>query len=117
MWHTVSRRSKSKKHVLKIVIPVVALVVIISSVSILILRSRKRGRGRVDDVELPAVTAHRSISYHEILRATDGFSEANLVGAGGSGSVFKGILSDATVIAVKVLNLNDEEAERRLDAE
>ncbi|XP_039168735.1 probable LRR receptor-like serine/threonine-protein kinase At3g47570 [Eucalyptus grandis] len=42
----------------------------------------------------------------EKLGATDGFSSSNLIGVGGFGSVYKGVLDEnGTVIAVKVLNL------------
>ncbi|XP_022764252.1 probable LRR receptor-like serine/threonine-protein kinase At3g47570 [Durio zibethinus] len=45
------------------------------------------------------------LSYQSILKATDGFSSANLVGAGSFGSVYKGILEEnGTLLAVKVLN-------------
>ncbi|XP_039168739.1 probable LRR receptor-like serine/threonine-protein kinase At3g47570 [Eucalyptus grandis] len=47
-----------------------------------------------------------SLSYGTLLKATDGFSSSNLIGVGGFGSVYKGILDkDGTIIAVKVLNL------------
>ncbi|XP_031387283.1 receptor kinase-like protein Xa21 [Punica granatum] len=47
------------------------------------------------------------VSYQDLLKATDGFSSANLIGTGSFGSVFKGVLAlDQTTIAVKVLNLD-----------
>ncbi|OWM67450.1 hypothetical protein CDL15_Pgr028313 [Punica granatum] len=47
------------------------------------------------------------VSYQELLKATDGFSSANLIGTGSFGSVFKGVLAlDQTTVAVKVLNLD-----------
>ncbi|XP_061999359.1 probable LRR receptor-like serine/threonine-protein kinase At3g47570 [Rosa rugosa] len=46
------------------------------------------------------------VSYATLLRATDGFSSANLIGVGAFGSVYKGILADdRVVVAVKVLNM------------
>ncbi|KAG8369429.1 hypothetical protein BUALT_Bualt14G0012800 [Buddleja alternifolia] len=46
------------------------------------------------------------LSYSDLLKATCGFSENNLVGMGRFGSVYKGILDDGhTLVAVKVLNL------------
>ncbi|XP_059627079.1 probable LRR receptor-like serine/threonine-protein kinase At3g47570 [Cornus florida] len=46
------------------------------------------------------------MSYQSLLKFTDGFSAANLIGTGGFGSVYKGILDhDGSIIAVKVLNL------------
>ncbi|XP_040995308.1 probable LRR receptor-like serine/threonine-protein kinase At3g47570 [Juglans microcarpa x Juglans regia] len=47
-----------------------------------------------------------NISYQSLLKATDGFSSTNLLGVGGFGSVYKGVLDEGgTIIAVKVLNL------------
>uniref|UniRef100_A0A7N0THS5 non-specific serine/threonine protein kinase n=1 Tax=Kalanchoe fedtschenkoi TaxID=63787 RepID=A0A7N0THS5_KALFE len=45
------------------------------------------------------------ISYKELMEATAGFNEENLVGSGSYGHVFKGVLSDGTAVAVKVLQL------------
>nr|XP_028944231.1 probable LRR receptor-like serine/threonine-protein kinase At3g47570 [Malus domestica]XP_028944232.1 probable LRR receptor-like serine/threonine-protein kinase At3g47570 [Malus domestica]XP_028944233.1 probable LRR receptor-like serine/threonine-protein kinase At3g47570 [Malus domestica]XP_028944234.1 probable LRR receptor-like serine/threonine-protein kinase At3g47570 [Malus domestica]XP_028944235.1 probable LRR receptor-like serine/threonine-protein kinase At3g47570 [Malus domestica]XP_02 len=48
------------------------------------------------------------VSYATLLEATDGFSEANLIGAGSFGSVYKGVLDEddkAQLVAVKVFNL------------
>ncbi|KAK3428768.1 hypothetical protein EUGRSUZ_E00237 [Eucalyptus grandis] len=47
-----------------------------------------------------------SLSYGTLLKATDGFSSSNLIGVGGFGSVYKGVLDEnGTIVAVKVLNL------------
>ncbi|KAJ6821173.1 pentatricopeptide repeat-containing protein [Iris pallida] len=52
---------------------------------------------------------HISISYAELVKATNGFSEENLIGSGNFGSVYRGTLDNhdigAKVIAVKVFNL------------
>ncbi|KAM0996235.1 hypothetical protein ACFX2C_006264 [Malus domestica] len=48
------------------------------------------------------------VSYAALLKATDGFSEANLIGAGSFGSVYKGVLDEddkSQLVAVKVFNL------------
>eukprot|EP01018_Ginkgo_biloba_P016787 Gb_27632 [translate_table: standard] len=52
----------------------------------------------------------RVITYDELMTATQGFHEANLVGVGSFGRVYKGVLNDGTLIAVKVLNMQNEEA-------
>jgi LRR receptor-like serine/threonine-protein kinase FLS2 len=60
---------------------------------------------------------HIMISYHELRRATNDFCESNSLGVGSFGSVYKGLLSDGTIVAVKVLNLKMEGAFKSFDAE
>nr|XP_011470057.1 PREDICTED: probable LRR receptor-like serine/threonine-protein kinase At3g47570 [Fragaria vesca subsp. vesca] len=47
------------------------------------------------------------VSYNTLLKATDGFSASNLIGAGSFGSVYKGVLGEdgAQLVAVKVFNM------------
>ncbi|OWM69961.1 hypothetical protein CDL15_Pgr025810 [Punica granatum] len=48
------------------------------------------------------------MSYHSLLKATNGFSEAYFIGVGAFCSVYKGIISEGNgevVVAVKVLNM------------
>ncbi|EPS67560.1 protein kinase, partial [Genlisea aurea] len=46
----------------------------------------------------------RSFTFKELASATQNFREANLIGEGGFGSVYKGRLESGTVVAVKQLN-------------
>ena len=58
------------------------------------------------------------VSYEMLLKATDGFSPTHLVGEGGFGSVYKGILDqDGAIVAVKVLNLRRQGASKSFMAE
>ncbi|BFG22823.1 hypothetical protein CerSpe_090970 [Prunus speciosa] len=46
------------------------------------------------------------VSYADLLKATNGFSSQNLIGAGSFGSVYRGILNEEErIVAVKVLNV------------
>ncbi|GLJ53074.1 hypothetical protein SUGI_1130820 [Cryptomeria japonica] len=54
----------------------------------------------------------REISYQEIVKATDGFDQKNLIGTSSFGSVYKGIMGDNREAAFKHLNLENEEARK-----
>eukprot|EP00253_Pinus_taeda_P035401 PITA_35401 len=60
---------------------------------------------------------HKRISYQELHIATNGFAEANLLGTGNFGLVYKGILIDGTLVAVKFFHLLKDKAEKSFKAE
>ncbi|GLT54266.1 hypothetical protein SLA2020_274780 [Shorea laevis] len=51
-------------------------------------------------------------TYRQIKAATDNFDAANKIGEGGFGSVYKGILLDGTIIAVKKLSSKSNQGNR-----
>ncbi|KAB2597955.1 LRR receptor-like serine/threonine-protein kinase [Pyrus ussuriensis x Pyrus communis] len=58
------------------------------------------------------------VAYQSLLKATDGFSSANLIGMGSFGSVYKGLLDQGeTTIAIKVLNHDRHGASKSFMAE
>ncbi|XP_062178396.1 cold-responsive protein kinase 1-like [Phragmites australis] len=70
---------------------------------------RKRGPQQQDDPSNDCFTGAKNIirySYRELARATANFDQANKIGEGGYGPVYKGTLKDGTAIAVKVLSLH-----------
>ncbi|KAH0678811.1 hypothetical protein KY284_019896 [Solanum tuberosum] len=111
------KQLKLKEVVLKIVTPVViASFVIFLLVSIWIMKRHKKGKSK--DVEkVPEIGTHQLVSYHEIQRATNNFDESNLIGGGSSGSVYKGTLFGGTAVAIKVLDLENEQVCKRFDTE
>ncbi|MCD7468686.1 hypothetical protein HAX54_007084 [Datura stramonium] len=56
-------------------------------------------------------------TYEELAKATDGFSQANLLGQGGFGYVHKGVLTDGRVVAIKSLKAGSGQGEREFQAE
>ncbi|XWS64575.1 hypothetical protein CRYUN_Cryun05aG0015300 [Craigia yunnanensis] len=51
-------------------------------------------------------------TYKELELATDYFSEVNVIGNGGFGVVYKGVLTDGTVAAIKRLHRDGKQGER-----
>ncbi|XP_059666419.1 probable LRR receptor-like serine/threonine-protein kinase At3g47570 [Cornus florida] len=57
------------------------------------------------------------VSYQSLLKATGGFSSANLIGVGSFGSVYRGTFDDGKIVAVKVLNMLRRGASKSFIAE
>lgn len=58
-----------------------------------------------------------TFTYEELAQATEGFSNANLLGQGGFGYVHKGILPNGKEVAVKQLKVGSGQGEREFQAE
>ncbi|CAD5170032.1 unnamed protein product [Musa acuminata subsp. malaccensis] len=88
-------------------------------ISLLVARHLIRKSSRLSSVTSYIREQHRKVSYAELLRATNEFSPANLIGMGSFGSVYKGIVDweDHKDVAVKVLNLQQRGASRSFLAE
>lgn len=52
------------------------------------------------------------LSYKELEEATNKFSEANVMGRGGFGVVYRGVLRDGTMAAIKMLHREGRQGER-----
>ncbi|KAL3649805.1 hypothetical protein CASFOL_006208 [Castilleja foliolosa] len=57
------------------------------------------------------------VSYYEILEATQGCNRDNLLGRGSFGSVYRGTLKNGVNVAVKVFNLQLENASKSFEVE
>uniref|UniRef100_A0A2N9GI20 non-specific serine/threonine protein kinase n=1 Tax=Fagus sylvatica TaxID=28930 RepID=A0A2N9GI20_FAGSY len=104
-------RSSGKLLALKIVLPVTCMV-IFALVLLHFFPIVKNSRARA--LTPPAFEdCQLRISYAELLKSTNGFSENNLIGLGSFGSVYKGVLSgNGAIVAVKVLNLQQQGASK-----
>ncbi|KAG8378350.1 hypothetical protein BUALT_Bualt08G0128200 [Buddleja alternifolia] len=96
--------------------PIISTIILVVIIIVLIRRRRKHNKVTLP-TDISLGIAWRRISYQELLRGTSAFSETNLLGRGGFGSVFKGILSDGLNVAIKVFNLQLEGASRSFDIE
>ena len=98
-----------------VIISIVLFLFLFSSVVVLywIKRSRKKPSSMVSTKELLP-----NVSYKELYQATGGFSPNNLIGSGSFGSVYKGLLNwNETLVAIKVLNLQQRGASKSFMAE
>ncbi|XP_073036581.1 uncharacterized protein [Primulina eburnea] len=107
----------SSKHVslIKYIIAPTISVILVVALSIWLLR--RRSVNKKHQVEISPLLDWRRISYQELLRATEDFSEVNNIGRGSFGSVYKGTLSDGLNIVVKVFNMQLERAIKSFQVE
>ncbi|CAN4083852.1 unnamed protein product [Withania somnifera] len=98
---------KTSRTVIIIVVPIVITVILIGCISVILMRRRKRKLVdesqsiRGDDI---STTESLQYEFSTIRAATDNFSNANKLGQGGFGSVYKGKLPNGQEIAVKRLS-------------
>ncbi|KAI4349748.1 hypothetical protein L6164_010308 [Bauhinia variegata] len=61
---------------------------------------------------LPRPTSTRFIAYEELKEATNNFEAASVLGEGGFGRVFKGVLNDGTPVAIKRLTSGGQQGDK-----
>nr|QAS62420.1 LRR receptor-like serine/threonine-protein kinase [Sedum alfredii] len=114
------RQQKSSQLLLKIGTPVLAFACLATLLAFLFLwtrwKTKKRSAETQEKTEDSPLAVTR-ITYQEILQATNGFSESNLLGTGGFGSVYKGMLSNSTTVAIKVFNTQNTTALKSFQSE
>lgn len=65
----------------------------------------------------PYTGSAKTFSSNDIEKATDNFNETKILGEGGFGRVYSGVLEDGTKVAVKVLKRDDQQGGREFLAE
>ncbi|QHO45085.1 Receptor-like serine/threonine-protein kinase [Arachis hypogaea] len=61
---------------------------------------------------LPHPSSTRFIAYEELKEATNNFEPASVLGEGGFGRVFKGVLNDGTAVAIKRLTSGGQQGDK-----
>ncbi|XP_070674497.1 probable LRR receptor-like serine/threonine-protein kinase At3g47570 [Malus domestica] len=104
---------RKAKYIISGVIPVILL----AAAALILILCNKRNVEVVRETASLHQVLWRRVSRLELVNATNGFHESNLLGTGGFGSVYRGTLSYGIDIAVKVFNLQLEGAFKSFDRE
>ncbi|KAL6846081.1 hypothetical protein ACP4OV_023529 [Aristida adscensionis] len=105
---TARKNQKSMPKSLTIVVPTVgALLLLLSGLALAGIFYRKSKAGLEKEMSSQFTNIELTmVPYNDILKGTDGFSEANVLGKGRYGTVYRGALENpAIVVPVKVFNL------------
>nr|KYP75175.1 putative serine/threonine-protein kinase At1g01540 family [Cajanus cajan] len=122
----VRRSRSSKKHKMRVkhssgAIPLVSKEIVeVNTLDLKIEEEDPKKNVEIEEsasVESPNIGWGRWYTLDELHTATQGFAEENVIGEGGYGIVFKGLLLDGSVVAVKNLLNNKGQAEKEFKVE
>ncbi|WJZ99077.1 hypothetical protein VitviT2T_017552 [Vitis vinifera] len=113
-------RRHTKSLLLKCIVPLAVSLSIIIVVVLFVLRKQRQTKSEALQVQVDLTLLPRMrpmISHQELLYATNYFDEENLIGKGSLGMVYKGVLSDGLIVAVKVFNVELQGAFKSFEVE
>ncbi|CDO99535.1 unnamed protein product [Coffea canephora] len=109
---------KEKVFIAGMTVGLFILLLVGSLISVFLIKNsqrRKREREEMEDWELE-YWPHR-ITYQEIEAATKNFSDENVIGVGGNGKVYRGIMPGGAAVAVKRISHQNSEGMREFISE
>ncbi|CAN8306747.1 unnamed protein product [Cochlearia groenlandica] len=106
--------SSNKGIIIGAIVGVVVLLILLTIAGVYAIRQRKRADRATDQnnpfakwdtskssIDAPQLMGAKAFTFEELKRCSDNFSEANDVGGGGYGKVYRGILPTGQLIAIK----------------
>ncbi|KAK2413691.1 cysteine-rich receptor protein kinase [Trifolium repens] len=104
--------SLSKGAVIAAVLATAAIILLALSASFAVFKkfsNLKKEKNNLDKISSSITKSSLNYKYEILEKATDYFNSSRQIGQGGSGSVFKGILPNGNVVAVKRLVFNNRQ--------
>lgn len=106
-----TRRKVVEYYLVRVLIPIFGFMSLVLLIYFVV-TEKKRARQSHFSLS-PLGQQFPKVSYNDLAEATQNFSESNLVGRGGYGSVYRGkLIQDKLEVAVKVLDLDTQGAEK-----
>lgn len=114
---TPSTRHVRRRHIILMVALPVAIAVL-AALMLIIHRMRKESKLKSENEEWEVEFGPHRFSYKDLHKATKGFRDENLLGVGGFGSVYKGVLPKSNVeVAVKRISHESRQGMKEFMAE
>lgn len=110
-----SREKVAQYYIIRVLIPIFGFMSLLMLVYFVLTKKRA---AQQPSLLSPLGDQFPIVSYNDIAQATKNFSESNLIGRGGCGSVYSGILMENKLeVAIKVLDIDMRGAEKSFLAE
>ncbi|GAB4830968.1 hypothetical protein Ancab_040211 [Ancistrocladus abbreviatus] len=116
------KKSSSSKAIVAILVPLAATLVLMNALGLCLSKSRTKKKLEAENVDITASEDFKAVEslqyeYSTLQVATSNFSDANKIGEGGCGDIYKGLLPNGQEIAVKRLTTSSVQGEEQFKNE